>query len=321
MTDVYLYGHVSTGVIVRLKGRYPEPDGYGEIVETLENHCGEATGSALVLAGLGVSAALEGNWIGDTPACRNTVAFLESRGIDCSGLTVKPGYQGVNEITISDGESRTVFGRYIDLLFTTPQWDLPNVASIAQARIVCVDPSFGEATLAVAHAAKAAGKPLVTSDAPYDSELAALTDVVAISGELMARDYPEALESETEREKLFEEYLERCPGLVVFTAGSRPLWYARGRSSSPASDSVPPGMRGQVSPSPVEVVDSAGAGDSFRGGLIYGALQGWSDDRTVRFASAVAALVCTTAPGCVNPPSLEQVTAFLEQHGETAPPV
>ena len=272
MTDVYLFGHVSTGIIVRIQGCFPEPDGYGEIVETLENHCGEATGSALVLACLGTSVVLEGNWSGDTPACRGTIAFLESSGIDCSGLIVKPGYQGVNEITISDGESRTVFGRYGDLLFTTPQWEMPNLARIEEARVVCVDPSFGEATLAVARIAKAVGKPLVTSDAPFDSELSSLADAVVISGELMARDYPEAPRSENEREKLFEKYLDRCPGLVIFTAGSRPLWYARGREGSSAPGRVPPGERRQMSPIPVEIVDSAGAGDSFRGGLIYGTL-------------------------------------------------
>jgi len=65
---------------------------------------------------------------------------------------------------------------------------MPNVERIKEAQVVCVDPSFGEATLAVARAAKAAGKPLVSSDAPYESELAALADAVAISGELMAHD-------------------------------------------------------------------------------------------------------------------------------------
>jgi sugar/nucleoside kinase (ribokinase family) len=320
MTDVYLYGHVSTGVIVCLKDRYPEPDGYAEIAETLDNHCGEATGSAIVLARLGASVVLEGNWIGDTPACRGTLVFLESRGIDCSGLVVKPGYPGVNEITISDGESRTVFGRYMDLLFTTPQWEAPNLSRIAEAQIVCVDPSFGDTTLAVARAAKDAGKQLVTSDARHDSELAALADAIAVSGELMARDYPEALRSEEARVELFAEYLERCPGLVIFTAGSRPLCYGRGRSCRPAAGMIGPGERNQMVPFPVEIVDSAGAGDSFRGGLIYGMLCGWSDEAVVRFASAVAAIVCTTTPGCIHPPSLEQVKVFLEQHGATAPP-
>ena len=311
MTDVYLFGHVSTGIIVRIEGRFPQPDGYGEIVEILENHCGEATGSAIVLARLGASVVLEGNWIGDTPACRGTLAFLQSRGIDCSGLFVKPGYRGVNEITISDSESRTVFGNYIDLLQTTTQWEQPNVSRIEQAKVVCVDPSFGEATLAAARAARAAAAPLVTSDAAYDSELTALADVVAISGELMARDYPEALQAEAARAELFEQYLEHCPGLVVFTAGSRPLWYARGRADQSGPGRVPLGERRQLSPIPVEIVDTAGAGDGFRAGLIYGTLQGWSDDETVRFASALASLVCITTPGCVNPPSLEQVRELM----------
>ena len=74
-------------------------------------------------------------------------------------------------------------------------------------------------------------------------------------------------------------------------------------------------MRRELASFAVEVVDSAGAGDSFRGGLIYGFLHGWSDEDTLRFASAVAALVCTTAPGCVHPPTLEQVRAFLAARG------
>ena len=33
--DVYLFGHVSTWIIVRIQGRFPQPDCYAEIVETL----------------------------------------------------------------------------------------------------------------------------------------------------------------------------------------------------------------------------------------------------------------------------------------------
>lgn len=320
MPDVYCFGHVSTGVIVRLKGRFPAPDGYAEVAETLENHSGEATGSALVLARLGASVAIEGNWIGDTPQCRRTLEFLRSRGIDCAGLVVKPGYSGVNEIVVSDGDSRTVFGRYCDLLFTTPQWEPPSVERIRASRVVCVDPAFGETTLLVARKAKAAGKPLVTCDARADSELARLADVVAVSGEMMEREYPQAMRDPAARERLFAEYVEHCPGLVVFTAGSQPLWYARGSAAQPGPGRAAPGVRCEQPPFPVEVVDSAGAGDSFRGGLIYGMLRGWSDADTVRFACAVAALICTTAPGCVNPPTIEQVRGLLVARGAPQPP-
>lgn len=310
MTDVYCFGHVSTGQILRLQGRYPTPDGYAEIAETLENHAGEATGSALVLAQLGAAVTLEGNWIGDTPACRRTLDFLRSRGIDCSGLVVKPGYAGVNEIVVSDGDTRTVFGRYIDLLFTTPQWEPPDAGRIRAARIVCVDPSFGDATLLVARTAKAAGRPLVTCDARADAPLTALADAIVISNEFLLREYPAAVKPGEPREHLFAEYLSRAPGLVVFTAGTQPLWYGRGGHKT----------RHELPSFPVAVVDSAGAGDSFRGGLIYGLLRGWSDEHTLRFAGAVAALVCTTAPGCVHPPTLAQVRDFLVQRGAHQPP-
>lgn len=307
MSDVYFFGHVTTGVILRLKGHYPAPDGYAEIAETLENHAGEATAGALVLARLGLAVTLEGNWIGDTPACRRTLEFLQSRGIDCSGLVVKPGYAGVNEIVVSDGDTRTVFGRFINLLFTTPQWEMPDAERIRAARAICVDPSFGEATHAAACLAKENGKLLVTSDTRPDSLLSSLADVVVISGEFLAREYPDAVAVGPARQKLFARYLAHCPGLVVFTAGSQPLWYARAGETT----------RHELTPFPVEVVDSAGAGDSLRAGVIYGLLQGWSDAATLAFASAVAALICTTAPGCVHPPTLEQVKQFLAERGAT----
>ncbi len=305
MAGVYCYGHVSTSRILRLKDRYPEADGYGEIVESLENHSGEATGTALVLNRLGVPVALEGNWIGDNPECRRTLEFLRGRGIDCSGLRVVPGYVGATELVVSDGATRTVFGRYLDLLFTTKQWDDADPAKIAAARVACIDSTFGESTLAAARQAAAHTVPVVTFDPRHDAELTRLSAVVIISGELIRREYPAAAKSEDERARLFEAYRQHCPGLVVFTAGARPIWWARG--APPAGG----GARHEQAPFHVDVVDSAGAGDSFRGGIIYGMLRGWSDAECVRFAAATAALICTRAPGCVNPPSLEEIQALM----------
>ena len=308
-TSVYCFGHVSTGVILQLKMPYPAADGYAEVAQTLENHAGEATGTALVLARLGVPVVLEGNWIGDTPACRRTLEFLRGRGIDVSGLCVKPGYPGATEVVVSDGETRTVFGRYCDLLFTTRQWEMPDPDKIAPARFACVDPSFGEATLRVARTASKLGIPLATCDAKPDSELASLAQVLVVSGEFLRREYPGTEHIGPARAALFERYAASCPGLVVFTAGREPLWYSRGGT-------LP---RRERAPYPVEVVDSAGAGDSFRGALVFGLLKGWTDDDCVRFACAVAALICTTAPGCVNAPDLKAVASFLSASGETLP--
>ncbi len=311
MSDVYCFGHVSTGRILRVRGAYPEADGYAEVIETLENHAGEATGTALVLAGLGVAVALEGNWIGDNPECRRTLAFLQERGIDCAGLRVVPGYPGVTEIVVSDGRTRTVFGRYCDLLFTTPQWDDPDPRRLATARIVSVDSTFGAATLAATREALARGLPVVTYDARPDSELAGSAAALIVSREYLRREYPAAVADADERARLFDRYLARCPGLMVFTAGSDPIWWGRGRAAARAGAEG----RHELPAFAVEVIDTAGAGDSFRAGIIYGMLQGWDDATSVRFAAAVAALVCTRAPGCVHPPTLAEIQQLLSAAG------
>lgn len=298
--DVYAFGHVSTGRILRLKSSFPAPDGYGEVVEDLENHSGEATGSALVLAMLGSSVRLEGNWIGDNEPCRRTLEFLHGRGIDVSGLRVEPGYPGVREIVVSDGATRTVFGRYCDLLFTTPQWDMPDVERMRGAKLAIVDPAFGDATLAVARGTVKLGIPLATCDTPPEGELAMSATILVISNEFLRREFPGSEHHGKKREAMFRRYLEACPGLVVFTSGSGTTRY--GRSGEDL---------GCIEPFRVEVVDSAGAGDSFRGGLAWASLRGMSDRDAVRFASAVAGLVCTTAPGCLHPPSLAQIEELL----------
>lgn len=298
--DVYAFGHVSTGRILRLKDSFPAPDGYGEVVEDLENHSGEATGSALVLAKLGLSVRLEGNWIGDNEPCRRTLELLRERGIDVSGLRVEPGYAGVREIVIADGETRTVFGRYCDLLFTTRQWDMPTVDRMRGAKLAIVDPSFGEATLAVTRGATELGIPLSTCDTPPEGELAQSATILVISNEFLRREFAGAEHHGKKRESLFRRYLDACPGLVVFTSGSGMVRYGRAGKDL-----------GGDEPFRVDVIDSAGAGDSFRGGLSWALLQGKNDRDAIRFASAVAGLVCTTTPGCLHPPSLAQVEELI----------
>jgi sulfofructose kinase len=61
----------------------------------------------------------------------------------------------------------------------------------------------------------------------------------------------------------------------------------------------------------VRTVDSTGAGDVFHGGYIYGLLERWELEKTVIFASAVAAMKCTKAGGRAGIPRLTEVLKFL----------
>jgi ribokinase len=61
----------------------------------------------------------------------------------------------------------------------------------------------------------------------------------------------------------------------------------------------------------VEVADTTGAGDVFHGSYLYGILQGWDLERTVTFASAVAALNCRAIGGRAGIPTLAEAMRVM----------
>ncbi len=296
--DVYAYGVIAASELHLLSTPFPSPDGYAEIAETHFMTGGEALNSAIVLSRLGLSVQLDGNWIGDTPAGERLLATIQGYGIDAGRLRVEKGFTGVREIVFSDERSRTIFGNYIDLLSTTRKWNIPEKDDLARAQIVCVDPPFQAESALVGADAVELGVPFVSIDCPYDQDLASAAAAVIISGEFRNRAYPQA-----ELSELFAEYQQRAQGLVVFTVGDDAILY--GRQGAPSR---------QFKPYRVEVVDSAGAGDSFRAGVIYGLLQQWSDDQTIRYAAAVAGMVCASFPGVLNSPTHAEVMQFIQEH-------
>jgi len=296
--DVYAYGVISSSELHLLSMPFPLPDAYAEITQTHFMTGGEALNSAIVLSRLGLQVQLDGNWIGDTPAGERLLAIIQQHKIATKQLKVKKGFAGVREIVFSDEQSRTIFGNYIDLLNTTRKWNIPQKADIAKAQIVCVDPPFKTESNLVAEYALELDVPFVSIDCPYDQPLAYMAAAVIISGEFRNREYPNI-----DLPDLFVEYQQRAQGLVVLTAGDNQILY--GRRGIPIR---------HFKPYRVQVIDSAGAGDSFRAGVIYGMLKKWSDEQTIQYASAMAAMVCASFPGVLNSPRHAAVLKFIQDY-------
>lgn len=296
--DVYAYGVIAASELHLLTMPFPTPDGYAEIAESHFMTGGEALNSAIVLSRLGVSVQLDGNWIGNTPAGERLLATIRSYAIDAQRLRVQPGFAGVREIVFSDERNRTIFGNYVDLLSTTRKWNIPQKDDVARARMVCVDPPFQAESALVGAYAVELGIPFVSIDCPYDTPLSSAAAAVILSGEYRNRAYPQA-----DLAELFAAYQQRAHGLVVFTVGDDAVLY--GRKGAPIR---------QFKPYPVQVIDSAGAGDSFRAGVIYGMLQQWDDNQTIQYAAAVAGLVCASFPGVLNSPTHAEVMRFMQEH-------
>jgi sugar/nucleoside kinase (ribokinase family) len=62
---------------------------------------------------------------------------------------------------------------------------------------------------------------------------------------------------------------------------------------------------------PVEVVDTIGAGDSFDAGFLYGYLQGWSLDKSLRLGVVCGALSTQKAGGTAAQPTLPEAEKYL----------
>lgn len=299
--DVYSYGVVAPSTLYRIRESFPSPEGYAEIEDTLHMTGGEAANSSIVLARLGATVKLDGNWIGDDDSGLRTKTLLDGFGIDTSRLPPREGYRGVQEVVFAAGDTRTIFGTYAALL-EKEEWNLPAEEDVAAAAIVCLDPFFAGPAARVAEVAFGAGVPVVTIDCRHDNPLLLRTSAVIVAESFIRETYPgKSLES------LFQRYQAATDGLVIFTFGDNPTWYAR------RSDDVR-----LLSPFSVEPVDTTGGGDSFRAGVVYGVLAGWDDERTVTFASAVAAINCTRFPGVLDSPTLDEVTEFLGAHAAGA---
>ena len=293
--DVYAYGVIAASTLHLLQHPFPAADGYAEISATHPMTGGEALNTSIVLRRLGLRVRLDGNWLGDTAAGRGLLETIKQYGIDARRLKIKKGYAGVAEIIFSDEQSRTIFGNYVALLSGARMWNVPRKKDVARAQIVSVDPPFAAESAAVGQYAAALGIPFVAIDCPYDQALATDAAAVIISGEFRRFTYAAA-----EPEALFREYQARAQGLVVFTFGGDAVWYGRRGEG-----------RRQFAPYRVPVVDTTGAGDSFRAGVLVGLMKTWADDAIIRYASALAALVCASFPGVLNSPTHQEVVDLI----------
>lgn len=295
--DVYAYGVIAPSTLYLLKDGYPARSEYAEIETKFRNIGGEAANTAIVLARLGLSVNLDGNWINPDEDAQHVRRVFEKNNVDISRVSFRE-CQGPKEMLVVDATSRTIFGTYGQLL-KEKSWNLPRRGDIESAKVVCLDPFFGSASVQVGEYAKELAKPVVTVDCKHDDPVFLASEIAIISEEYLRDAYgPDNVSSATRAYRL------NSGGTVVFTFGHREILY---------------GTRDEefrrLTPFTITPVDTTGAGDSFRAGIIYGLLRQWPVEQSIEFASALAAIVCQSFPGVLNSPGHDEVMSFLREHG------
>jgi sulfofructose kinase len=172
------------------------------------------------------------------------------------------------------------------------------------AKALLVDLLWPRVAARAAKVAHEAGIPVVADifhlDGPY-AELVPFVDALILpeeAGELLigSRDFPAAL----------RKMAAMGPKMPAITCGSKGCYYY---------------FAGKVyhcSAFKIRAVDTTGCGDSFHGAFAYALANGYDVHRSVRFASAVAALKATKQGGRSGLPTLAEVEQFIAARPDEA---
>ena len=243
---------------------------------------GEAFNTATALAGWGVDVLLTGTAIGRDPEGNRLRHLLDSSALGLPRTYIPDDANAVTPVctvrVFPDGE-RHMSGRgFAEAVAPLP---LPDSLLAARPLYTC-DPNLGPPAVEAALNAAAAGCPVVAMD------FAPIPQVVQVSRLLV-----------TSREFLAKQGVPGAPEEIarrLLLSGAQTAIVTRGADGCLVAD-----RDAGVFPHPAfplgDVVDTTGAGDTFRAGLCYGLLRDLSLSDTVRFASAAAALHCRVRGG------------------------
>lgn len=267
-------------------------------VKAFDVQGGGMTATALVTASrLGVTTELWST-VGGGPLGDWIVAGLEEEGVGLECLRRRDDADGPLILVFVDertGERRFQMGR----LFKTEGPYPLELQRLDGAACLLVDGIWSQAALEAARYAKEHGVPVVADFGGVEGKHRDLLPYV---------DYLVANEACAERvargddpERACRLMREMGPSVVVVTLGDRGCTYA---------DDA--GVR-RLPAFTVDVADTTGAGDCFHGAFCVGVLRGWDLDRTVEFASAVAAIKCRKLGGRAGLPGMAEVETFLKE--------
>jgi len=296
--DVVGLGICAVDYLCRLP-HYPHLDEKTELTEFSMQGGGPVPTALVTLARLGAKVSYLGK-VGDDEGGRFVKESLEREGVDSHGLVVSSGDRTPRAFVWIDGSSglRSISADRTGLRNLQPKEISQDL--IASGRYLLIDGKETEAALRAARWSRQSGAEVVLdvgSRRDKMEQLLGLTDYLVVS-ESFALQFGETAAEEAAARFLFGF----GPKVVVVTLGHKgSVCLSREGLFRQRAFTVP-------------VVDTTGAGDVFHGAFLYGLLRDWKLRRTVRFASAVAAIKCGKMGGQVGIPTLVQTEEFLSGH-------
>jgi len=219
---------------------------------------------------------------------------LKEFGVDVASVLIQPGRISPASFVMVDERTRRRLVRYTrGSTLPIEPGEIPRNL-FDDARLLLVDGRTPAAQIAAAERAKSLGLKVLLDArhlGPGMGELLDLCDIV-VGNERFAAEFSHS--SDMKRSLL--ELTKMGPHTAILTLGEEG---AIGLESETLVRQ--PAL-------PVEIHDTTGASEVFRGAFIHAFMQGWALDRALPFANAAAALKCRHLGGLGGIPSLAEVT-------------
>ncbi len=281
---------------VCLAARPPVGDGKTEMLAYRTLPGGQVPTALVALQRWGLRTAYAGAF-GDDAGGALQRASLAEAGVDLSHCRARLGAASATSVIIVDavtGARSILWHRPPSAALRAAELDR---SLFTAARAVLLDADDVGTALQAAIWARAAGALVmldVDEPGPGATELLSHTDV-AIVPDGFAQRAGEGADIGVALRRL----VARGPRLAVATLGAGGAMACRGSRVCHV-----PAFR-------VPVVDTTSAGDCFHAACLFGLLRRWPLDRTLRFASAAAALACMTLGGRTSVPDLGAIEDLL----------
>lgn len=281
---------------IRQVKNLPPPGGYVEVLEEKWMPGGEGLNTAIALSTWDVRVALVPNALGEDDVAEHLLHSLQDYPtLDLRFVRKRSDVQTPTcDVYITPDGHRTMFG----MGFAHMSSESVPVEALEGVKALTADGNPGEASVRACEQARQAGVPVVAMDLHGFERACRVADILLTSYEWVGRD-----DSIGHLKRVASQYRGQYGCTVILTAGAKGSVLAESERQEVLHI---PAYRAPA------VVDTTGAGDVFRAGLIFGR---YVLDRellwAIRFGSAAAALNAGAVGACAGVRPVSEVIQFM----------
>ncbi|QYK52966.1 MAG: carbohydrate kinase family protein [Fimbriimonadaceae bacterium] len=299
---ILVFGTICLDRIHRVP-RLPKPGGYVEISESTTGLGGEAANTAFALQKWKATFKLIGNSLGTGITSELIYSYLKNCHLQHAVTPKMANPSPICEIMVTPDGQRTMFGLGFANL---DHFSDPNLVKDLAASWLTVDPNLGDSSIVAAKNARDLGAKIYWMDFPVPKSKNALPYQPGDVWQSSTDQFGES-QNVAKNIEFISQFHEQTGALVILSDGKYGF-YACG-ASLPARHFQPFHVTPQI--------DSTGAGDCFRAGMIYSLDLNKSLSDCFAFAAAAGSLACRGLGATATIPTLDEIHQLLAEQTKT----